>query len=295
MLKKIKNVVYVLLMITFFSVCTFVLINGGVKSVTTDSGFDSSYGGGGSSSSSGSSGGGYSSSGGSSSSGGGSYSSDGAIGGGFIFIIILVVVIIIVVNSTAKQVKNITIEPTRRSLIGLSDEEVKNRLHIQDVYQFYADRIMDFLDVQFAWMEFKYDTLREKLTDELFNQYQMQLSTLSAKGQKNIMSNFQALDKKITKIENNNGVYEVTMELVIRFLDYITENGRVVRGNSFSPITMHYELVFVCSSLEESNTCPHCGAPITDSASQVCEYCKSTITRKSSKWVLSKKKALNQE
>ena len=41
MWNRFRNVVYALLMITFFSVSVYVLANGGVRSVTDDSGFDS--------------------------------------------------------------------------------------------------------------------------------------------------------------------------------------------------------------------------------------------------------------
>ncbi len=38
------------------------------------------------------------------------------------------------------------------------------------------------------------------------------------------------------------------MEVIISFIDYIEENGSVVRGSDTVPITMHYELIFTASS-----------------------------------------------
>ena len=39
--------------------------------------------------------------------------------------------------------------------------------------------------------------------------------------------------------------------------------------------------------------CPHCGAPVEFVTSGKCEYCNSTIVKKASKFVLSKKTNVN--
>ena len=285
MWNRFRNVVYALLMITFFSVSVYVLANGGVRSVTDDSGFDSSYDGGGSSFDSGSSYDGGSSS---------SYGSSSS-GGGVVFFIILIIIVLVVLNSASKNGNTsaaslLKIDPSRR----LTNDYIRTMIPNFNLSQFLSDRVLDFCDIQTAWMNFNYNKLREKLTDELYNQYEMQLKTLQTKGEQNIMSDFQARDMAITKIENINGKYEITMELVIGLYDYIVQNNRVVRGNSNRKIEMKYELVFVSSSVGGKNTCPHCGAELTNSASQVCMYCKSTVTQVSDKWVLSKKRAIDQ-
>jgi preprotein translocase subunit SecG/predicted RNA-binding Zn-ribbon protein involved in translation (DUF1610 family) len=262
------------------------------KKVTDDSGFDSSYSGGGSSDSS------SSGDGGSSSGGGGSGVScegwDCFIEITTYFVVFGVVGGIIGYIFLKNYEKNSIASNNQR--IGLTEDYIKTIIPEFNYEEFINERVVDYLNIQYAWMSFKYDLLREKTTDELYNQYEMQLNTLSSKGQKNVMKAFQYKDSKITDVKNNNGLYEVTMELTISFYDYIEENGKVVKGNDSSKITMHYELVFVSSSDDNMiKNCPSCGAELSDSTSQVCPYCKAVIDRKGNKWVLSKKKALWQK
>ena len=73
------------------------------------------------------------------------------------------------------------------------------------------------------------------------------------------------------------------------FVDYIEANGKIVRGNNINPGTIHYELVFTSTSKEVITKCPKCGGELKDTTSQVCPYCRTTITQDSTKWVMSKK------
>ena len=94
---------------------------------------------------------------------------------------------------------------------------------------FLLKRYQDYLAIQFAWMEFKYDMLSEKTTNELYNQYQMQLETLKTKGQKNVMKDFLYVDGMITSVSKVNNQTTVTVEIVTKFYDYIiNEKNQVI-------------------------------------------------------------------
>ena len=272
-----------------------------VTSFLTDSGFDSSYDSGGSSWDSGGSswdsGGSSWDSGSSHSSygGSGSSSSEGSFGGAVILIIIIVVVLLAASSkgSNGNNNNNNSYRSTRplelakyKALSEARFSEVIKDIKLED---FMFERISDLIQVQYNWMTFNYDKLREKLTDELYNQYEMQLKTLEMKGQKNVMTNFKSIDSMVTDVKNVNGRYEVTMELIISFIDYIEQNGAPVRGSSTNPITMHYELMFISSSNGIVDKCPKCGAELKDTTTQICPYCKTQITQNSTKWVMSKK------
>ena len=277
----------------------------GVTSFLTDSGFDSSYGGGHSS------GGSYHSSGGSShsyggsshssrsshsssSSGSSSYSGDGNVFVGFIVMIVVVTIILLSIRTTGKSVSNYALPPlTLNKNKAWSKDRFNNVIGV-DLDKFLFERTADLVQVQYNWMTFDYDKLREKVTDELYNQYEMQLKTLSMKGQKNVMTKFNTIDYMVTNATNDNGRYTVTMELIISFIDYIEQNGKSVRGSSTKPITMHYELVFTSSSNGIVDKCPMCGADLKDTVTQICPYCRSQITQDSTKWVMSKKIAKGQ-
>ena len=247
-------------------------------SVNADSGFDSSYDGGGSS-------------GGSSWSGGGSssYSSSGGGSGGSIIlnIIIYAIIIIWIKNSRNKTARSLN--HTREMNI----DKIKEILPNFNAQEFLQARYQDYKDIQEAWMNFDYDKLRTKVTDELYNQYEMQLQTLSVKGEQNIMSDFVYHDAMVTNVTKENNQITVTIELKVSFYDYIVKNKNIVRGTKTRKIQMHYELIYVCNNTQQ-NICPNCGAPLEKTASQTCPYCGSTIAAVSENWVLSKKEAKKQ-
>lgn len=159
--------------------------------------------------------------------------------------------------------------------------------------QFLNDRYNDYLQIQEDWMNFNYDSLRERLTDELYNQYEMQLDTLKVKNEKNIMKDFNLIQSNITNIREENGVIIVNLEMIISFIDYIDKNGTAVRGSKTNKVYQHYSMTFVMKS-QPVNKCPNCGAELDNNSAQICSYCRSKITRLGSKWVLSKKESLKQ-
>lgn len=256
------------------------------RAVKADSGFDSSYDSGGWDSGSSWSGSDYSSS---------YYGSYGSSydDGDFFVILPIIVVIIIIILAVRGSAKNTTPPFTLDHSKELDDEKVKEYIEDFDRIPFLRERFNDYKKVQEDWMNFNYDSLRENLTDELYNQYEMQLDTLKAKNQKNIMTNITYRDSMITNINKENNQITVTMELLVSQIDYIEQNGNAVRGNKNYPMNVHYELKFVLSTIK-NNTCPNCGAKLKKSASNKCEYCGSIVSKVGTKAVLSKKENLRQ-
>ena len=152
-----------------------------------------------------------------------------------------------------------------------------------------------FIGVQNAWMNFDYNKLRELVTDDLYNMYYNQLQTLSIKGEKNIMENFELKDsyiysKSFNKEKNINYYY---IRIKVSFYDYIVDsNNRVVRGKKDIKVNMEYELTFIKNE-SNNDTCPVCGAKIENGIT-TCPYCRSRIQGVSSKMKLSKKKVIRQ-
>ena len=280
-----KKCIIIIVLISLLS-C---IINITPQKVKADSGFDSSYDGG--SFSSGSS---WSSSDYSSSSyhsyGSSSYSSSDFIVMLPIFAFIIIMIIIAIRNQNKTNYQPFNLDHSKE----LPDEKVREYIKDFEKESFLNDRFNDYKKVQEDWMNFNYGSLRENLTDELYNQYEMQLDTLKAKNQKNIMININYQDSMITDVKEENGLITVTMELLVSQIDYIESNGRAVRGNKNIPMNMHYELKFVLTDIE-INTCPNCGAKLKNSASNKCEYCASIVSKVGNKAVLSKKENLRQK
>ncbi len=162
---------------------------------------------------------------------------------------------------------------------------------------FIFKRYQDYIDIQNAWMNFDYDTLKAKTTNELYNQYQMQLETLKVKGQKNVMNDFKYIDGKIQSIIKRNNKIIVTVEIVTKFHDYIIEEStnKVVRGNTRKKVKMFYKMKFVRDiNVDQITHCPNCGAEVKNAATAECEFCKTIITKGSEEWLLVEKECLSQ-
>lgn len=260
-----------------------------VTGVKADSGFDSSWDSGGSSWDSGSSWGSSSSW----DSSGYSYgSSSGGSLSSLIFIIGFIIVIVILTSNNKNGTNHYSSLKLDHSK-EIPDSDIAKILGAFDKAKFMQDRFQDFMDIQNAWMNFDYKLLKKKLTDEIYNQYEMQLDTLKVKNQKNIMEDFSYFDSMITDIIQDKKKVTITMELVTSFYDYLVDNdNKVIRGNKTRKNTMHYELIFVCN-LEKHDKCPNCGAKLPDTGE--CEYCHTIVPNVSDNWVMSKKEAKRQE
>ena len=273
--------------------CLFIFIFG-IRNVFADSGWDSSYDSGSSWSSSDS----WSSSSswdsdysyGSSSSSGGDLSAGEAfiiaiflIGGMVVFaILILKNTDSSTTNDAYSYYKDISLENLQKVLPNETLEDLKLKLY------------QKFKDIQDAWENFNYDALREMCTDELAESYISQLDTLKLKNGKNIMSDFNPIDIKITSAKLDNDLISVVVYANITFYDYVIneKTGEVIRGNKSRKVNNHYLMTFVVAN-ESITKCPGCGAELKMNTSGVCEYCRMKIVKNASDVVLSKKTNIN--
>lgn len=207
-------------------------------------------------------------------------------------IIIIVVAVLIWIYVYSRSKKDAKVNRTPNFYESISEDKLKEIIPGYSIDELKAIAVEKFINIQNAWMEFNYEELRKLCTDELFNSYKIQLETLKLKNGKNIMSDFKSLFCHVTdvRVENNN--YIVTFTLRMEFYDYVidTKTDKVIRGNKYDKVTNTYTLEFVKSvSKTDDEKCPNCGAPIKGSASNVCDYCGSTIVKDASDFVLSKK------
>ena len=268
-----------------------------------DSGFDTGYGGGG----------GYDSGGGFS--GGGGYSGGGYDGGswdfdvggssssgshssgrpptelekitGYVFLILMLLVVVpTMFKSTTSAVQDVYKEYYFDMNINKLQEILPNET--LDTLKKMAYK--KFIDVQNAWMEFDYDSLKKLCSDELYNSYHEQLEVLKLKKQKNIMSDFKTINIRIINVEESEKYINVQVFLKIAFFDFIIdEEGNVVQGTKAAKVINNYRLNFIKSKDQDIKECPRCGAPLKNIVDKRCSYCRSKIALTSGDFILSKK------
>lgn len=262
-----------------------------------DAGYHSSYSGGSSHSSSSHS---YSSSSSSrsrsSSSGSSYYSSSGSssssAAGSLVGVVIWLVIIIVIVLMTTRKGKSYTIPESKLQSNVAAIAKLKELIPGFDDKKFLQDGYKMFLDVEDAWMNFELDKVHNIITDEMFNMYESQLSSMEIKGEQNIMSGFNLKDCAITNYINQNDNLEVETKYIIEFYDYIIDkaSGKVLRGSKSNKLRMYYNFTFIMKNTEQKiDKCPNCGAPVEVNASGVCPYCNSKIVGENTSWVMSKK------
>lgn len=280
--KKVKSV------LIFFAIALICLMP--FYKPEADSGFDGSYSGGSS--------GGFS---GSSWSSGSSHYSGSYSGGGssdpIVLILPLGITLIIVAVAIISSRQKGTIMPTTtlKNVPPYNPEKLKEYLPNFNPEEFKNQAYEIYKKVQVAWMEFDYDSMRKSVTDEMYNMYKTQLTTLSVKKQTNVMKDFGLLGFNIVGMEIKDKTVSLTVTMQVECFDYIVnKEGRVLRGTDKRKVIYNYAMTFNKGISEKQNKCPNCGAPLENVNSSECPYCNSVIISENYDWVLSKKQVLSQ-
>lgn len=293
-MKKRERVIFIILLL----LCLFFPIN----KLSADSGWDGGYDSGGSSDwgSSSSDWGSSSSDWGSSSSdwssSSGSYSSGSLDPFTVIVILIFIAIIFAVTNKSNSGSNRLMVPGTSLGKINPYDiDKLKKFLPDFDEEKFKEKAYELYKEIQVAWMDFDKDSIRKCVTDELYNTYSAQLSTLKVKNQKNIMKDFQLLDSKIVGMETKEKLVSLTIKMKIECYDYVVDKeGKTLRGNDKQKVIYEYAMTFNRGVSDKPNKCPNCNAPLDNVNSSKCPYCDSNIINESYDWVLAKKQVLSQ-
>lgn len=299
--ESLKKIILAII-ITLSVAATWLYVN--PKNVATDSGFDVSYDGGFD--------GGYD---------GGFSSNDGLIFGVFempleifeflpfpfdyiasiVFIAVFIITLVKIVSKIDNKIKK---KSRRKAYLKLQEKTSKSDMPVYnelikvlpdfDMEKFKSERYYDFCDIQKAWSNFDYNTLRGKVTDELYNQYKMQLDTLKSKSEVNKVFGFEKNWIVLKSCNIKEDQVEVVVELTARFYDFIEKDGKIIRGDNARKVNMVYELTFIKSLKSKVNYCPNCGYKLDSCNSNKCPACGSIVTNPNSNWILSKKQVLKQ-
>ena len=288
---KILLIISITLLVGICAYLFFICTNPSLY--VTDSGFDGGFGGG-------SHGG----------SGGGSSSSDGSI---FDLILLLfenpllffisvgvsfVLIIIFSLIGDHKEKKN---AKKNEKIIAELYKIYKQNEELLSKYGYNGKEVVNesfkiYKDVQIAWMNNDLDSVRDVLSDEMFNMYKTQLLTLTTEKQKNMMEDFMFINGSIKSLKEENDELSIEVKISVSCKDYVinTETNEVVKGNK-NVIFYTYILTFVINKDVSTDKCPNCIATIDKNGKSIkCEYCGSIINRKSNKMVMTKKNIISE-
>ncbi len=146
-----------------------------------------------------------------------------------------------------------------------------------------------FVDIQKAWMNFDYESLKKLCSMELFESYKADLEVLKLKKGQNVMDDFSCISASIRDIHKEQDMIVIEMYLRTSFYDYVinVEDQSIIRGTSEQKIQNHYILKYAISSTFEKEACPSCGALVS---SNECPYCHSFVKDRMMDFVLISKK-----
>ena len=153
-------------------------------------------------------------------------------------------------------------------------------------------------DIQLAWANNDISPVRNILSDELYNTYQMQIDSMIQTNQRNVMSDIKFIKMVVGNDLIANNYEEIKVIMQVTCHDYIVENKngkeKVIRGKSSIINDYIYAMTFVRNIKIKKPVCPNCGTNLDNAMSSICPSCKSVVVHDTDNWVLSKKQMLRQ-
>ena len=101
-------------------------------------------------------------------------------------IIMIAIIVIWTIIANKKQLHKIVINKNNEDEI---ENKIKKSIPNFNKQEFLKQGYSIYYDIQMAWMDFKLEDIKDKVTDEIYTMYESQLATLEVKGEQNIMKN----------------------------------------------------------------------------------------------------------
>ena len=217
------------------------------------------------------------------------------IGVMYIFVPAIIIIVVIALSKNKKLKNNNRIVVTNNEQ---AINEIKKYIPSFDANKFLLNGYGIFVRIEEAWMNFDLEKVRDCITDEMFNMYESQLTSMEMNGEQNIMKDFKFINSAVTQASKQNNMLQVKTRYTVEFYDYIINRSTkaIVRGNSNRKMRMVYEFTFI-KDIENKklDKCPNCGAEININSAGICKYCNSKLVDDSKDWVMSKKVSLLQQ
>lgn len=214
----------------------------------------------------------------------------------FAIIVVIIVIWSIIAKKATNNLHKIVINKNNEDEI---ENKIKKLIPNFNKQEFLKQGYSIYYDIQMAWMDFKLEDIKDKVTDEIYTMYESQLATLEVKGEQNIMKDIQLKQSCLKDVTNQNGTITIKTNYVIEMYDYIADvnTKKLIRGEDKKKIRILYEMSFrkTLNEDEKITHCPNCGAKVEMNSTGTCEYCGSKLVSENTKWVLTEKKVIEQD
>lgn len=156
-----------------------------------------------------------------------------------------------------------------------------------------------FSKIQTAMSDGDMSSVRNLMTDELYNVYLTQIELMKKNNQNKMVSDFKLDRVALHRIKEYNGKVSLTISLIWNSIDYIinTKTKEVIRGDRHSLYKTRFLLTYVIDKNAKSkdNVCPNCGASIDINHTTKCKYCDAVVTNANYGYILAKKQYVSRE
>lgn len=159
----------------------------------------------------------------------------------------------------------------------------------------FSDKVVKeyFMKIYDAWSKNKLDSVRNLLSDRLYQSFIFWIDAYKSAGLTNKLENINIQNIQFVRIDLDKFYEAITVRIFASSLDYVAdENGNVKGGSNKRPRAFSEYWTFIRRMGVEKDeydysTCPNCGAP-ADKMGQagVCEYCGTKISNGDFSWVL---------
>lgn len=235
--------------------------------------------------------------------------SDGGGGGIGITIAVIVVIVVVAVSifgkkgaGTDESGAELTTDLSPMSTLKEADPNFSEAAMKEKVANLYVQ-------MQNAWQDKKFESMRPHMTDALYNQFDRQLGEMVRANCTNYVERIAVLDVQLTGWKQDEVNDAIVALLNTRIVDYTVNDktDELISGSKTAEKFMCYEWTLIRSkgmttpeAVGEGSEgtvsihCPSCGAPVEINQSAKCPYCDSVISARDYDWAISAIKGISQ-
>ena len=140
-------------------------------------------------------------------------------------------------------------------------------------------------------MDRNMNRVKHRITDEIFDKYDKVVKELIDNKQIQMFGELNVKTSEIVDIDDNNGDLIVTVKLITRYLNYITdENHNYISGDKDTreehELLLKFRKLKDAEKLKASRHCPTCGSLMDISNNGQCSYCGSIFNTEDYDYIL---------